>query len=69
MLYDPEPGVAVALCHRVGFRKPIVLAPCRFPTNVQCNDEWWPFSAAAIALYTLRVKQGTRALCLGGTSG
>jgi len=62
MIVDPTPGIAVILCERRGFGK-VCLVPCRFPVNVQCNQEWWPLSAAAVALYTLRIKHGNRALC------
>jgi hypothetical protein len=60
---EPAPGVAVILCVCRGFGKPARLVPCRFPTNVQCDKEWWPLSAAAVALFTLRKNFGDRALC------
>jgi len=62
MIVDPDPGVAVILCERRGFG-PVRLVPCRFPVNVQCDKEWWPLSASAVALFTLRLKCGARALC------
>ncbi|TNC24631.1 hypothetical protein [Amycolatopsis alkalitolerans] len=33
--------------------------------NVWCEDtgEWWPFTADAIGLFTLRIEAGDRALC------
>lgn len=62
MKSDPQPGVAVILCERRGFGK-CVIVPCRSPVNVKCGQEWWPLSAAAVALYTLRINFGDRALC------
>lgn len=60
----PQRGVAVPLFYhesKSGVR-PYVLGDAE---SVWCEDtrEWWPFTASAVALYTLRAKFSDRALC------
>jgi hypothetical protein len=66
----PERGVAVPLVYRESRSgvRPYVLGDAE---NVWCEDtcEWWPFTASAVALYTLRAKFSDRGLCHPAVTG
>lgn len=59
----PQRGVAVNVyyCEVTSVARPFVVGGQQ---NVWCHDtcEWWPFTANAVGLFTLRVKHGDRAL-------
>lgn len=57
----PGRGIAVALRYvlvKSGLR------PFVGHGSVWCDDEWWPFTASAVGLFTLRARFGVRALCI-----